>query len=169
MKNRIAEEVSRLLKEHEQRNPFLLSRALDIEILRHSLCEEIKGYFFCYRGEKIIVINDRLDEHTQKIVCAHELGHAVLHDYISDKAQFTADFSVFDMTARPELEANLFAAELLISDDSVLDLLPVYDNYFAIAKELGTSPELLDFKIRMMNHKGYSLKEFANYRADYLK
>ncbi len=169
MKSHVAELVAQLIEKYDERNPFALCREMDIEILKHSMCEEIKGYFFCYEGVKIIVLNENLDSFTQKMVCAHELGHAFLHEYLADKNTFTADFSVFDMSARPELEANLFAGELLISDEEVLDLLPIYDNYFAIARELGVTPELLDFKIRMMRHKGHPLNDFANYRADFLK
>ena len=36
------------------------------------------------------------------------------------------------MTARPEYEANMFAADLLISDDEILELVNIY-NYDAVS------------------------------------
>ena len=34
---------------------------------------------------------------------------------------------LYDMTARPEYEANMFAADLLISDDEILELVNIYN------------------------------------------
>ncbi|MDO4711306.1 MAG: ImmA/IrrE family metallo-endopeptidase [Peptostreptococcaceae bacterium] len=169
MKDNIARAVAELIDRYEDRDPFALCAHLDIEILWHPMCEEIKGYFFLHQGVRIIVLNSELDDFMKKMVCAHELGHAILHEHIVDRENFTIDFAVYDVSAKPELQANLFAGELLVDDNDVLELLEVYDNYFDIAGELGVSPELLDFKIRMMQSKGHPLADFVNCRGDFLK
>lgn len=169
MRDYIAHRVKELVEKHGVRDPFALCDCLDIEILWKSMCEEIKGYFFMYDGVKIIVINSELDDFMKKMVCAHELGHAILHEHIADREHFTVDFAVYDLSAKPEFQANLFAGELLVQDEDVLEQLAIYDNYFDVANELSISPELLDFKIRMMQAKGHPLPDFVNCRGDFLK
>ncbi len=56
----------------------------------------------------------------QRVILAHEIAHSVLHANIT--AAFH-EFTLFDDTDRQEYEANLFAAELLLSDDCVLNAL----------------------------------------------
>lgn len=58
----------------------------------------------------------------QKIICAHELGHAVLHSQMPGIESFH-DFALFDDTSSTEYEANVFAAELLLKDEDVFELL----------------------------------------------
>ncbi|WP_110943038.1 ImmA/IrrE family metallo-endopeptidase [Inediibacterium massiliense] len=52
-----------------------------------------------------------------KIVLAHELGHAILHS--SKDIYFLKEYSLFP-TGKYEIQANTFAAELLI-DEKCLD------------------------------------------------
>ena len=58
-----------------------------------------------------------------------------------------------------EKDANLFAAELLLDDQKVLDILNQDTTFFAAASSLMVPPELLDFKFRVMKWKGYKLTE----------
>ena len=74
-----------------------------------------------YEDSKLIVINSDLPESIQRIIIAHELGHAVLH---SDSAiSAFHEFAMFDDTDRMEYEANVFAAEFMLSDDEVMESL----------------------------------------------
>ncbi|MGR4027274.1 ImmA/IrrE family metallo-endopeptidase, partial [Bacillus sp. ZZQ-131] len=55
-------------------------------------------------------------EFTQRFVCAHELGHAVLHPkantpFLRNQTFFSVD--------RLEIEANTFAVELLLTDEMI--------------------------------------------------
>lgn len=59
----------------------------------------------------VICINENYTLLSQKILCAHELGHALMHDGVN----------YFDITQRnvrrdEEYEANLFAVALLFDD-----------------------------------------------------
>ena len=77
---------------------------------------EIKGIYKKVVTNKFIVINENLDEFCQKVVLAHELGHAVLHH--SKEIQALKDYDLFPRFSNQiEVEANTFAAELLIDGD----------------------------------------------------
>src|SRR3712207_1596140 len=74
-----------------------------------------KGLFKKMLGKKFIVLNlTRIEnEYEKQFVLAHELGHAILHS--SDTTFFLHDHT-FCNRGRFELEANKFAAELLINE-----------------------------------------------------
>ena len=84
----------------------------------------------------------------KRIVCAHELGHALLHRTVSSP-QF--DFEIFNITNSTEYEANLFAANLLLDEDDIESL--IIDGYdiVQIARSLGTNVNLLLLKLQQMN------------------
>ena len=69
------------------------------------------------------------------------------------------DVGHFDMSSVMEKDANLFAAEFLLEDDAVLELLNGDNAFFSAASALYVPIELLDFKFRVMKRKGYKLME----------
>ena len=99
---------------------------------------------------------------------AHELGHAVLHARLSADSGFH-DFSLFDKESVCEYEANLFAAELLLSDEQVIEQLEEDPSFFHAARSLHVPPELLDFKFRLMNRRGYHLPLPLNAKSTFLQ
>lgn len=102
----------------------------------------------------------------QRVILAHEIAHSVLHTNIT--AAFH-EFTLFDDTDRQEYEANLFAAELLLSDDCVLNALNEDQFFFQAAKALYVPAELLDFKFRVMKRKGYKLESPIVSHGNFLK
>ncbi|WP_130890226.1 ImmA/IrrE family metallo-endopeptidase [Fusobacterium ulcerans] len=110
----IPRRVSNLIKKWETRNPFLLCKYLKIDIMYRDL-GEIKGYYKKSVGKKIIVLNEKLDEFSLKVVLAHELGHALLHT--SKEINFMKEHHLLPKSSIWEYEANKFAAELLIDEE----------------------------------------------------
>ena len=66
---------------------------------------------------------------------------------------------MFDESSLMEKEANLFAAELLMNDDDVVDVLNQDTTFFTASAILKVPMELLDFKFRVMKWKGFKLME----------
>ncbi len=80
------------------------------------------------------------------------------------------ELELFDMTTPAEYEANLFIAELIISDEYLLELLNERDkSFFRIANELYVPAELLDFKFRILKNKGLRIESPYVAQADFLK
>lgn len=153
--------VLKTVKKYDETDPAKLCRAMDIRVLTEPMgafAQACKGfYLFCARRQ-VICINRDLPESLQRIILAHELGHAVLHRARARVRAFH-DFSLYDNSTRLEYEANLFAAELLLDDQAVFELLNEDRFFFAAAKELGVAPELLDFKFRILKSKGCKLTD----------
>ena len=110
--------VLNLIARHRTRNPFKLARALNIEIIYQDL-GEVRGFFKKILRRKYIFINNELSEFEQKLVCAHELGHALFHS--SSDFQFMLDNTKLIRKSKIEDEANLFASWLLFPSDDVVE------------------------------------------------
>lgn len=112
--------VSMLLKKFHNRDPFHIARSLGIEISFLDFNDDILAFSerkdIYDRGR--IYINKNLGSYTQKVLCAHELGHLVFHD--------TCESTFFDSDIEPlkEYEANYFTAILMpqiVINENILD------------------------------------------------
>jgi Zn-dependent peptidase ImmA (M78 family) len=76
---------------------------------------------------------------------------------------------LYYMTTKPEYEANIVAAEILLDNDEVLDYIYTY-NYSAeqIARQMGTDINLVALKIAHLAEMGYDLRPIEH-RSDFLK
>lgn len=107
--------VSGLLENYGTLNPFELCECLNIKIIKSNLGKEIKGFFHrTPEGYEVIHINSEACEHEMKYICAHELGHAILHTSIS--LRFFIENSL-QVKNRYEIQADKFAAEILINHE----------------------------------------------------
>ncbi len=165
----ICKKVAELTGKYEESEPERLAKDMGI-ILRFEPMGEgenaCKGFFIYQSRQRVITINSSLDYDRRRIIMAHELGHAVLH---KDQVRAFHDFSLYESSSMLEYEANLFAAELLLDDTEVARLLNEDDFFFSAAKRLGVPAELLDFKFRIMKHKGYAVDSPINSKSNFLR
>ena len=156
----ICRAVDKLKARYHDNDPFQLCDEMGIILLQQPLGtapDAIKGFFMEIKRIKTITVNSDLPEIVQKIIVAHELGHAVLH-HTSGVHAFH-DFALFDESSERERDANLFAAEFLLDDNEVLETLNSDTTFFQAASALYVPIELFDFKFRVMKWKGYKLIE----------
>lgn len=111
----IKEYVLNIVAKYQTIDPFEIARQKNIIVLFEDLGNTL-GFYNTYKRFKFIHINNQIDETTQRFVCAHELGHAVLHPkantpFLRNQTFFSVD--------RLEIEANTFAVELLLTDEMV--------------------------------------------------
>ena len=167
----ICESVERIKRKYDESDPFRLCRAMGIKVLFQSMGTRptaIKGFFLECKRIRTITINSDLPEVIQKIIVAHELGHAVNHRKSGIHAFH--EVAMFDQTSQMEKDANLFAAELLLDDQEVLECLNSDATFFSAAAALYVPIELLDFKFRVMKWKGYKIIEPPiNARSNFLR
>jgi len=109
--------VKALTNEFNTNDPFQLAASLGVKVLKLPL-GNLKGFYKCIEQIKFIFINSNLKDDEQKIVCAHELGHAIMHSKVN--CCFLHNFT-FQCTSKIEIEANRFCAYLLITDEMIKD------------------------------------------------
>ena len=103
-----------------------------------------------------------------RIVCAHEIGHDQLHRYLA-KGDGLQEFMLYDMTTKPEYEANIVASEILLDSNEVLDY--IFDYHYSaeeIARCMGTDINLVALKIAHLNELGYGFRN-VDHRSDFLR
>lgn len=126
----------------------------------------LKGFYMRENGQRYIIINRELDSMMRRTVCAHELGHDSLHRELSDAG--IRDTTMFLDSNRTEREANIFAAELLISDGDILSELEYNTDIEAVCYALDVPPEIVRYKLEILNFKGYHFNaDIVN--SDFLK
>ena len=100
-----------------------IAETLGIEVQLESTDDELSGFLYRDRKKKLAVIGVNADHHPNRrnFTTAHELGHFLLHDF--NKIHVDRQFKVWlrseassQGTDIEEMEANLFAAELLMPD-----------------------------------------------------
>ena len=126
----------------------------------------LKGFYIFENGKRYIVINSSLNSLLRRTVCAHELGHDMLHREMS--AGGIRENTLFLTNNKTEREANIFAAEMLLTDDETLFVMEYSSDLNAAADELCVLPEILSYKLEILNHKGYrfNVRDIA---SDFLK
>ena len=143
MKKNIHARVKHLVQKYETRDSLRLARYLNIHVVHKEYSPHTKGYYLKTLRNKFIVVNSTLDEYSQRIVLAHELGHAILHS--SEQIYFIREYTLFPIGPY-ECEANKFAAELLIDDDEFKEI--SYEPISYIASVLGVNEELVEYKVK---------------------
>ncbi|KOS64663.1 ImmA/IrrE family metallo-endopeptidase [Lysinibacillus agricola] len=131
-----------LINKHKTNCPFDIASNLKICITPWDLHEEINGYYKYHRRNKYIVINNNLSEDMQRVVCAHELGHALLHPRANTPFMRKSTFFSID---KLEQEANRFAVQLLILDHEIIEYSKQF-TIFDIAAKYGVPIELIKYK-----------------------
>lgn len=163
----IIDVVRKLVKKYDTRDPYELCKYLGIKIHFYDMEKKLKGFFFYQSRQKNIVIDSNVNEILERILIAHELGHAVLHTQIAMMKGFQ-EMEVLDGSSLEEDEANFFAAELLLEDEEVLELLSEY-SFFETAKQLYVPAALLDYKFSLLHEKGELVNSMYIRKSDFLK
>lgn len=113
----IRKKVDALVRTYQTRNPFEMIKGMNVILVRCPL-DGVRGFYQYFQRNNIIYIDESLTETEQMFVCAHEMGHMFLHK--KSNAVYM-DSRTYLNTNRFENEANLFAMELLVSDEFLAD------------------------------------------------
>ena len=106
--------VTGLIEVYGTRDVYELLNELGIILIKKKLAGNKKGRFLRDMfNDEYIYVSDNLPEYEEKMIIAHELGHLILHTDLA-----TSYYTENQLLAKDKLEvqANKFAAELLIPD-----------------------------------------------------
>ena len=135
----IKQVVSYYCKKINTRNPFEIADCLGILYQIGDI--GCSGCYMFLKNHRYIFLNENMPEHERRMVMAHELGHAILHR--KENCYFIRNKTLL-LNSKTEIEANTFAAELLIPDDLIFE----YPDMTAsqIARIAGYSEQIMYFK-----------------------
>lgn len=134
--------VEALTKKHNSNNPFVIAKNLHIILLYPNLINTL-GYFSEYKRSKFIHINHNVPDELKQFICAHELGHSILHPGVNTPF---LKRNTFVPVSGIEREAHIFAVELLLPDSFLAEYSEC--DLYNIASKLGIPKNLARLKSR---------------------
>lgn len=131
-----------LAHRYKTRDPFRLANEMGYLVIYTPL-EGIRGFYQYIKRCHIIYIDNKIDEQEAAFVCAHELGHSIIHKGYN---RIFLDTHTFMPTGRYERDADRFAADLLFDDYDLQELMrcPIT----TVADSLGIDIELAEYRMR---------------------
>jgi len=122
----ISKKVGQLLKDGSISVPPVdvesLAKSLGLQVLYHPFSdgsEDISGCIIQEQGIVAIGVNSSHHPNRQRFTVAHEMGHYVLHRATLESVHLTRDFRSSEGDDDREIEANSFAAELLMPEEMI--------------------------------------------------
>lgn len=110
------EVVEPLVKKHKTSCPFEIAKKRGIKVVYEDLGDSTWGMYYSKFRQRYIVVHNKLCDDWQRLICAHELGHDVLHSGIN---RFFIDDHTFFIAAKHERQANIFAVHLLSANSKI--------------------------------------------------
>ena len=160
--NYIRESIRRVVNCYGTSNPEELIHAMGIKLgylPNDTDIDKLKGCYGMVDGEKVILIHPDLDDMERKVVCAHELNHAILHP--TTNALFLTTYT-FVRLGTLELEADIGASELLISDDKCHEYIGM--EYSDIAYLENLPVRYVELKMNNFLKRNSKLLKYENYK-----
>ena len=152
--------ANKIRNEYYCNNSKTLCKSLGIPLLSEAMgCSEesVKGIAFSTNNVSAIIINSDLPDAIQRVIIAHEIGHVLLH--IQDGKNSFCDNHLLSTISNSEKEANIFAANLLIDDYSLIEYLKDGYTINLAAAYFKVPIELIEYKIITLKDIG---ENFSN-------
>ncbi len=165
MMRHILETAQYVIDEFGGNNIFVTAENTGAKVWYRTL-GRLKGFYVCENESRYIVINRELNSMMRAVVCAHELGHDMLHRELA--AGGIRESSFLLEGNKTEREANLFAACVLISDKDILSEMEYGGSIQTLAFELNVPPQIVRYKLMTLNYKGYNFN-VDDVESDFLK
>lgn len=136
-----------------------VARSLNIQVVEQDLEDDVSGVLVVKDETAIIGVNQAHHINRKRFTIAHELGHYMLHRnaskvFIDSMPVFFRDSTSGQGVERQEVEANAFAAELLMPEQMIYQELKgrkidVYDEQSinGIAEQFGVSTQALTIRL----------------------
>lgn len=144
--------------------PFPIERVaanLGVTIIHHELEPNVSGFLIVKHRKPIIVVNKTHSEVRQRFTIAHELGHYQLHFDNTDEL-FHRDENSSQGNNRLEVQANNFAAALLIPEDAlkkelgsqIIDTFDdtVSEKIIKLANKFGVSQQAMSIRLQELGY-----------------
>lgn len=131
-----------LVRKYNTRNPFEIISNLNVIVVFYPL-HGVKGFYQYFQRNNIIYIDETLSDKEKMFVCAHELGHMLLHKkanaiFMDSRTQLN--------TTKYELEADRFAMNLLLSDADIEERLEFTATQFS--RLFGYNKKLIELRLK---------------------
>jgi|WetSurMetagenome_2_1015567.scaffolds.fasta_scaffold04639_8 Zn-dependent peptidase ImmA (M78 family) len=132
-----------------------LAKHLGIDVVEYKFSKEISGVYFRKGNEQFIGVNKSHHEHRKRFTIAHQIGYSIMHPseilHYDLGLEYGGHFlhRTEDAAGQGEVEANQFAAELLMPEDSIKEIFVDYEIGSAeeMAGEFDVSADAMRYRL----------------------
>ncbi len=150
--------ANHLVNKYGTRDADHLAREIGLHVMDSDFDKQMGVYKVILRNRFVFLKKD-LHPVMRSIVLLHEIGHDMLHRKEAIDAGGFQEFQGFDLSnRRMEYEANIFAAEIMLPTDEILEY--CYQGYNAaqIAGEMSSDVNLVSLKVAELKRKGHGFR-----------
>ena len=160
--------VNRLIDRCGTRNPYRVAKELGINIIYRNFDKQ-RGAYKVILKNRFIFLKNGMHPVVEQIVLWHEIGHDILHRQEAVAAGGFKEFNIFDMREnRMEYEANIFASQASLPDDTILEYIENGYDIQQIARAMSSDINLIALKVDTLIAQGYQLRK-QEHQNDFLK
>ena len=163
----IVKKANKIVSDCGTRDPYKVAEMLGIKIIYRDFSKQ-RGVYKVLLRNRFIFLKNGMHPVIEKIVLWHEIGHDILHRQEAVTAGGFQEFNIFDIRdSRMEYEANIFASQATLDDDTILEY--IYNGYDMqqIARAMNSDTNLIALKIDTLIAQGYDLRR-QEHRNDFL-
>lgn len=160
--------ADKVIQQCGTRNPERLVQELGIIVIPRPFRKQ-KGAYKVIERNRFIFIKEDLPPVMHDIVLLHEIGHDILHRHEAVSAGGFQEFNIFDMSNRQmEYAANIFAAQVSLPDEDVVEYIFQGYDVGQIARAMGSDINLVALKVAELSRQGYAFRK-QEFQGDFLK
>ena len=163
---RIYNEARKLVSRVDSTDPQDYMDYLKIVCMPVDYFTKLKGMYTADWRRYFIFINTHCSVRLQRTVKFHEIGHHMLH---RDSNCVFKEFELYNMANDMELEANVFAAYILMPDNVVYEYAREGRTIGEIAMLTGMDMNLVLIKMHDMQRRGYDFCISDYGKSDFLR
>jgi Zn-dependent peptidase ImmA (M78 family) len=141
---RVKKAVESIFRKYQTRDPFEIASCENIQMFTEPL-GSVQGYYNKVFQQRMIHLNQELDDEERRRTCAHEFGHCILH--LGPNTPFLRANTLFPI-GKYEREAKHFAVDILYSDEDMQEYLQ--HSTPQIADCLKLPIQLVEYRISVM-------------------
>lgn len=127
-------------------NPVFFAQKVGINVYSYDGNDK-SGYYD--HENKIIYVNTKEPTQRQRFTIAHELGHALLHNETLPRESYKNDWGTRQIK---EMEANRFAAELLMPRRAVNAVVNTAPPFLELCRIFDVSGEAMDIRLKNLGY-----------------
>ena len=151
--------VNKLIDRCGTRDPYKVAKELGINIIYRNFDKQ-RGAYKVILKNRFVFLKNGMHPVVEQIVLWHEIGHDVLHRQEAVAVGGFKEFNIFDMREnRMEYEANIFASQASLPDDTILEYIENGYDIQQIARAMCSDINLIALKVDTLLHRAIN---FAN-------
>ena len=151
--------ADRQVKKYKTRDPYELAAALGIDAVVERGFRLQRGAYISIMRNRFIFVKKDLPEYMKRIVIWHELGHDTLHREEARASGGFQEFKLFEtLGSRMEYQANIYAAQISLRDDEILEYIEEGYDLQQIASFMKTDVNLVALKNDALIAQGFRFR-----------